>query len=75
MNRHVQVPTEVQRAIAAYLYRRRGTLVEISDAVRAIRRGNPHLRLSDRQLGDFIAAEAVKIHCAVFFDGHSPKCD
>lgn len=68
MNRHVAVPTEVWAAIATYLRDRRGTLVEISDAVRVVRRGVPPVRLSDRQLGDAIAAEAVKINCAVFFD-------
>lgn len=73
MNRHVAVPTEVQAAIAAYLRDRRGTLVEISDAVRAVRSGIPPVRLSDRQLGDAIAAEAMKINCAVFFDDSYPK--
>lgn len=69
MTRYVAVPTEVQAAIATYLRDRRGTLVEISDAVRALRSGIPDVRLSDRRLGDAIAAEAVKINCAVFFDG------
>ncbi|MCA1491506.1 hypothetical protein I6F11_11260 [Ensifer sp. NBAIM29] len=69
MNRHLAVSTEVRAAIATYLRDRWGTLVEISDAVRAVRRRVPHVRLSDRQIGDAIAAEAVKINCAVFFDG------
>ncbi|ASY66996.1 hypothetical protein SJ05684_b60140 (plasmid) [Sinorhizobium sojae CCBAU 05684] len=42
--------------------------MEISDAVSVVRRGVPPVRLSDRQLGDAIAGEAVKINCAVFFD-------
>ncbi|MEY9773690.1 hypothetical protein [Sinorhizobium fredii] len=68
MKPRAAVPAEVRIAIATYLRDKRGMLVEIGDAVRTVRRDMAPSQLTDRQLGDLIAAEAVKISCAVFFD-------
>lgn len=72
MKLYFAVPIQAQNAIDAHLRDREGELVCIGNAVLAVRGAISCCKLSDRELGDAIAAVAISSGNPIFFDGVEP---